>query len=297
MKTRRGVARLIDPERRGSCEWTTLRLETKATRGAGSTTWGRQASGLCWKAALAAAIFLLIGDARAAELKVWSSMAFDDAWRELKPKFEARGHKLDLVLGPSGMIEKRVSAGEGGDAIVTTADGLERLTRDGKVVVGTGAPVASSAVGISVRKGAPKPDISTPEALKRTLLSAKAVAYSDPAGGGASGIHFAKVLQRLGIADQVNARAKLGRGVPNGEAVARGEADVAVQQIPELVPVAGTELVGPLPGELQSITTFSAGVLANTKHRKDVQALIEFLTSPDAAAVLKARSFDPAKSK
>jgi len=240
----------------------------------------------------ATALFLQIGDARAAELKVLSSIAFEDAWHQLKPQFEARGHKLSLVFLPSGMIEKRVSAGEQGDAIVSTADSLERLTRDGKVVAGTSAQVARSAIGISVRKGAPKPDISTPEALKRALLSAKAVAYSDPAGGGASGIHFAKVLQRLGIADQVNAKAKLGRGVPNAEAVARGEADLAVQQIPELMPVAGTELLGPLPGELQNITVFSAAVLGNSKHRKAVDALIEFLTSPDAAAVLKSRSFD-----
>ncbi len=242
--------------------------------------------------AAATALFLQIGDVRAAELKVLSSIAFEDAWHQLQPQFEARGHKLDLVFLPSGMIEKRVSAGEGGDAIVSTADSLERLTRDGKVVAGTSTHVASSAIGISVRKGAPKPDISTPEALKRALLSAKAVAYSDPVGGGASGIHFAKVLQQLGIAEQVNAKAKLGRGVPNAEAVARGEADLAVQQIPELMPVAGTEFLGPLPGELQHLTAFSAGVLANSQHRKAVGALIEFLTSPDAAAVLKASHFD-----
>ncbi len=239
-----------------------------------------------------AALFLQIGDARAAELKLLSSIAFEDAWHQLKPQFEARGHKLNLVFLPSGMIEKRVSAGEEGDAILSTADSLERLTRDGKVVAGTSAQVASSAIGISVLKGAPKPDISTPEALKRALLAAKTVAYSDPVGGGASGIHFAKVLQRLGIAEQVNAKAKLGRGVPNAEALVRGEADLAVQQIPELMPVAGTELLGPLPGELQHITAFSAGVLTKSKHRKAVDALIEFLTSPAAAAVLKASYFD-----
>ena len=143
-----------------------------------------------------------------------------------------------------------------------------------------------------MRKGAPKPDISTPEALKRTLLSAGAVAYSDPAGGGASGVHFTKVLEQLGIAEQIKAKAKLGQGVPNGEAVARGEADLAVQQIPELLPVAGTELVGPLPRELQAITTFSAASLAPSKNPKAVTALIEFLTSPEAAAVLKAAGFE-----
>src|SRR5262249_44649637 len=107
---------------------------------------------------------------------------------------------------------------------------------------------------------------------------------------------FAKVLQQLGIADQVNARAKLGRGVPNGEAVARGEADIAVQQIPELLPVEGTELIGPLPRELQSITSFSAAVLATSKSREAAGVLIEFLTSPKTAAVLKAGGFDVVRS-
>jgi len=241
------------------------------------------------------AFALQSNSAFAAELKVLSSLAFTDAWSHLKPQFEARGHKLNLVLEPSGRIAKRVSDGEAANAILNTTSSIDALSKDGKIVAGTSRYVASSAVGISVRKGAPKPDISTPEALKRVLLSAKAVAYSDPAGGGASGIHFAKVLQQLGIADQVNAKAKLGRGVPNGEAVARGEADIAVQQIPELLPVAGTELVGPLPQEVQKITSFSAAVLATSKNQEVVLALIEFLTSPQAAAVLKAGGFEVAR--
>ncbi len=246
--------------------------------------------------ALAISVFLVqLGVASAAELKVLSSLAFTDAWRQLKPQFEARGDKLNLVLEPSGRIAKLVSDGEAGDVILNTASSIDALTKDGKVVVGTSKYVASSGVGISVRKGASKPDISTPETLKQTLLSAKAVAYSDPAGGGASGIHFATILQQLGIADQVNAKAKLGRGVPNGEAVARGEADIAVQQIPELLPVAGTELVGPLPRELQNITSFSAAVLATSKNPKAAGALIEFLRSPKTAALLKAGGFEAAR--
>jgi molybdate transport system substrate-binding protein len=238
------------------------------------------------------ALVLPAGVARGAELKVFSSLAFTEAWHHLKPKFEARGHKLNLVLEPSGMIAKRVSDGEAGDAILNTTSSIDGLTKAGKVIASTSKHVASSGVGISVRKGARKPDISTPEALKQTLLSAKAVAYSDPNGGGASGIHFAEVLRQLGIADQVNAKAKLGRGVPNGEAVARGEADIAVQQIPELMPVAGTELVGPLPRELQKITAFSAAVLATSKEPKAVSALIEFLASPETATLLKGEGFE-----
>jgi molybdate transport system substrate-binding protein len=230
--------------------------------------------------------------ASAAEIKVFSSLAFSDAWRQLKPQFEARGHKLTLVLGTSGMMSKRVGEGEVGDVILSTTSSIDALIKDDRIVAGSSRPVAGSGVGISVRKGAPKPDISTPEKLKQTLLSAKAVAYSDPAGGGASGVYFAKVLQQLGIADQVNAKAKLGRGVPNGDALVRGEADIAVQQIPELISVAGTDLVGPLPRELQSITEFSAAVLSTSKDRKAASSLIEFLSSPQTAAMLKAGGFE-----
>ena len=247
-------------------------------------------SDIAW--VVAAAAVLGSSAASATEIKVFSSNAFSDAWTDLKPQFEARGHTLTLVFGTSGMISKWIGEGQIGDVILSTTSTIDSLTKDHKVVAGSPMSIASCGVGVSVRKGAPKPDISTPEKLKQALLSAKAVAYSDPAGGGASGIHFVKVLQQLGIADQVNAKAKLGRGVPNGEAVAKGEADIAVQQIPELMSVAGTELVGPLPRELQSITAFSAAVLATSKDRKSASSLIEFLTSRQAAAVLKARGFE-----
>src|SRR5216683_4142908 len=182
-------------------------------------------------AAVLVALALLVpaGSAGAAEVKVLSIIALREAWHELQPKVEASGHKLTLVLGTSGGINKRVAEGEAGDVIVSTSSGIEGLAKDGKVTAGTMRSVAKSRVGLAVLKGAPRPDISTPEALKQVLLGAKAVAYSDPAGGGASGIHFAKVLERLGIAQQVNMRAKLGRAVPNAEALVKGEADIAVQ--------------------------------------------------------------------
>jgi molybdate transport system substrate-binding protein len=214
----------------------------------------------------ALALLVVVGEAGAAEIKVLSTIALRDSWHEMKGPFEARsGHTLSLELGTSGAVAKRVDDGEAGDVIVTTTGHVERLVAAGKTVASTSRPVGKSAVGLAVRKGAPRPDISTPEALKETLLRAKAVAYSDPAGGGASGIHFAKVLDRLGIAAQVNARAKLGRGVPNGEAVVRGEADIAVQQVPELMAVPGIEILGPLPGDLGSVTPWSAVVLTTSK--------------------------------
>ena len=245
-------------------------------------------------ATLLATLALLVpaGRAGAAEIKVLSTVALSDAWHELQPRFEATGHKLTLVLGTSGGINKRIADGEPGDVIVSTSSGIEGLARAGKVTAGTSVPVARSRVGLAVRKGAPRPDISTPEALKQTLLAAKAVAYSDPAGGGASGIHLAKVLERLGIAQQVNARAKLGRAVPNGEAVVKGEADLAVQQIPELLAVPGVEVIGPLPGDLQNTTDFSAAVLATSRDPAAAKALVDFLRSPETVATLKARGFE-----
>jgi len=136
--------------------------------------------------ALAALAFLAAtGAAAAADLKVFSTTAFTELWRELKPKFEARGHKLELVLQPSGAIGKRIAGGEAGDAIVSTTAGVEALEKGGKLVPGTTRVLASSGMGVAVLKGAPKPDISTPESFRRALLAAKSVAYSDPAGGGA----------------------------------------------------------------------------------------------------------------
>ncbi|MEN3379037.1 MAG: molybdate transport system substrate-binding protein, partial [Hyphomicrobiales bacterium] len=140
----------------------------------------------------------------------------------------------------------------------------------------------------------PKPDISTPEAFKRALLAARAVAYTDPASGGASGAHMAKVLERLGITAEVNARAKLGRGVPAGTFLVKGEADLAIQQLPELMGVSGVEVVGPLPGDLQNVTTFAAGIPIGSAQADAAKALVRFLQTPESAAVIKKHGLDPA---
>jgi len=146
-----------------------------------------------------------------------------------------------------------------------------------------------------VRRGAPKPDISSPEALKRTLIAVRSVSYSDPAFGGASGVHFAKVIERLGIADEMKGKTRF---PPEGGFTARllvtGEVELAVQQIGELLSVPGVELVGPLPGELQSVTTFAAAIPSAALQLQAAKALIQYLQSPQAAAVLKAKGLDPA---
>ena len=183
------------------------------------------------------------------------------------------------MLGTGGAINKRIAEGEAGDVVISPTPGIERLMKEGSVVAGSSRVVARSGVGVAVKKGAPRPDISTADALRRTLLSANAVAYSDPAGGG-------------GIADQVNARAKLASGERNGEVVAKGEADIAIQQIPELMGVPGIDIVGPLPDELQLMTSFSAALLSSSKDRKAANALIAFLASREIRPVLKAAGLE-----
>jgi molybdate transport system substrate-binding protein len=228
----------------------------------------------------------------AADLKVFSTTALTEIWQELKPKFEARGHKLELVLQLSGVIGKRIADGEAGDAIVSTAASVAGLEKNGKIAAGTTRVFASSGMGVAVLKGAPKPDISTPEAFRKALLAAKSVAYTDPAGGGASGAVFVKVLKDLNIAEAVNARAKLGRGIPNANFVIKGESDIAIQQIPELMAIPEVEFVGPFPPALQTVTGFAAAALSSSTNPEAARALVEFLASPETLALLKARGFD-----
>ena len=156
--------------------------------------------------------------------------------------------------------------------------------------------LARSGIVVAVRKGAPKPDISSPDALKRTLLAAKSISYVDPASGGASGIHFTKVLDRLGIANEMKSKTAF----PNpktpaevGALVANGEAEIGVHIIQELMPVAGIDIVGPLPGDLQNSIVFAGAVMANAKDSEAAKALVNFLLTPEAAAVIKAKGMEP----
>ena len=220
-----------------------------------------------------AALLLFGTTVDAAEIKVYATIGMRSVLEELKPKFEqASGHKLDITWGLAGALAKRVADGESPDALVAIRGGIDGLVTSGRIAAPSAATLALSGVGVSVRSGAPKPDISTPEKLKEALIAAKAIAYSDPAKGGASGVHFAKVTERLGIADQVKAKAKHpeAAGLP-GKFLLDGSADLAIAQVPELLEVQGTDLVGPLPGDLQNITTFAAGVVSGAKE-------------PDAAA-------------
>ena len=246
----------------------------------------------------AIAVFLIAqaGLVTAAEVKVFSTIGVQAALEELAPKFEqATGNKLNITWATAAILVKRVQAGETADLMVLTKQGLDALTKDNKATAGNDAIFASSGMAVVVKKGAPKPDISTPDAFKQALLNAKTIAYSDPASGGASGVYFAKLLERMGIADQVKAKTK--HPPPSGNSanlVVADEAELAIQQEPEVMSVAGIDMVGPLPGDLNNITVYAAGTGAGSQQSEAATALIRFLHTPEAQAVFKAKGLKPA---
>jgi molybdate transport system substrate-binding protein len=245
--------------------------------------------------AMAVAVFILAGSvARAAEVKVLTSVALTAALNELIPAFEkATGDKVTVVYGLAAEMRKRVLDGESADVIMITRPMMDDLVKQNKLAANTLVNVAGTPVAVAARAGAPKPDIATVEALKRTLLAAKSIAYADPAKGGVSGIVFARALERLGIADAMKTKTILVPGAQAPELVAKGEAELGVAQGSEIVPVAGAQLVGPLPGELASTTMFSAAVGAESKSPAAAKTLIEFLRGPQAAAAFKVKGFAP----
>lgn len=233
--------------------------------------------------------------ASAAEIKVMSTVAMTATLDELKPKFEAAtGHKVTFVYSVIADLRKRIQEGETADVMILSRAALDDLQSQGKVASGTVVNVASSYVAIGVRAGAVKPDIGSADALKRTLLAVKSIVYADPAKGGASGVHFAKVVDRLGITDQMKAKTILVPGAQAAEVVARGEAEMGVAQASEIAPIAGAQLVGPLPGDFNSVTIFAAGIGPGSKDPAGAKAFIELVKGPVGAAVLKSKGMDPA---
>jgi molybdate transport system substrate-binding protein len=245
----------------------------------------------------AIAVFLIAqaGLVKAAEVKVFSTIGVQAALEELAPKFEqATGNKPNITWATAAILVKRVQAGETADLMVLTKQSLDALTKDNKATAGADAVFASSGMAVVVKKGAPKPDISTPDAFKQALINAKTIAYSDPAAGGASGVYFAKLLERMGIADQMKAKTR--HPPPSGNSanlVVAGEADLAIQQEPEVMSVAGIDMVGPLPADLNNITAYAAGIGAGSQQADAATALIRFLHSPEAQAVFKAKGLKP----
>jgi molybdate transport system substrate-binding protein len=230
----------------------------------------------------------------AAEIKVMSTVALSATLDELKPKFEtATDHKVTIVYSVIADLRKRIQEGETADVMILSRAALDELQGQGKVASGSVVNVASSYVAIAVRAGTATPDIGSADALKRTLLAAKSIVYADPAKGGASGVYFAKVLDRLGIADQMKSKTILVPGAQAAEVVAKGEAEMGVAQASEIVPIAGAQLVGPLPGELNNVTIFAAGIGPASKDAAAARALIQYVTGPAGAGVLKSKGMDP----
>jgi molybdate transport system substrate-binding protein len=241
-------------------------------------------------ALLAASLGLAAGAAvaDATEIKVLSTVALKAALEEES----GRGARAGFSHAAAA-LKKQIDGGEAFDVAILTPALIDDLIKQAKLEAGSRTNLVRTGVGVAIRQGAAKPDISTADAFKRALLAAKSVAYGDPALGGASSIYFANLLQRLGIAEEMKAKTRLTASGESAKPVAAGEVELAIGQISEIVPVRGAELLGPLPAELQVYTAFTAGAAANAKDAAAAKSLIKFLTTPAAAQILKARGLDP----
>jgi molybdate transport system substrate-binding protein len=246
-------------------------------------------------AAAAGSLMLSAAIGHAAELKVLTSVALTTALNELSPIFEQKtGNKLVIDFNLAAVQKKRILDGERADVIILTRAMMEDLVKQNKLAPGNIVNIAGTPVALAARAGAPKPDIATVEAFKQTLLSAKSISYADPAKGGLSGVVAGKAIERLGIAEQMKAKTTLVPGAQSPELVAKGEVELGIAQASEIVPIAGVQLVGPLPGELGSLTLFAGGVGAEGGSADAAKALIEFLSGPEAAPRFKAKGFEQA---
>jgi molybdate transport system substrate-binding protein len=245
----------------------------------------------------AACILFLANAACAADINVMISGGFSAAYRTLTPEYErTSGNKLVTLPGPSmgttkDAIPMRLARGEAADVVIMVGYALDDLIKQGKVAADSKVDLARSTISIAVKAGARKPDIGTVDALRRALLEAKSIAYSDSA----SGVYVhTELFQKLGIVEQTKGKAHEIPAEPVGQVVARGEAEIGFQQMSELLPVQGIDIVGPLPAEVQKITIFSAGVAANSKSPEAAKQLIQFFASPAAQSAIRKSGLEPA---
>src|SRR4249919_1610464 len=240
---------------------------------------------------LAGGLLVMASLAQAAEIKVLSGNGAKAAVRELCMQFErATGNKINLHFEVNADIQKKIEAGEAFDVAVLNPPVIEALSKEAKIVTGSRADIGRAGLGVAVRQGAPKPDISSVDGFRRTLLAAKAVAYP---GKGASGLYFVSLLDRLGIKAEMQGKLKPMAAEDTVEVVARGEADMVVVVATRITGVPGVDLVGPIPEDLQTKIGFAAGLSASAKERDAAQSLIRFLTAPAAAATLRANGVEP----
>jgi molybdate transport system substrate-binding protein len=245
------------------------------------------------------AAWLVADAAPAAEIKVMNSGGFSAAYRALTPQFEqASGHTLSTAWGPSmgntpEAIPVRLTRGEPAEVVIMVGYALDDLIAKGKVVADSRVDLARSGIGVAVRAGAPKPDIGSVDALKRALITARSIAYSDSA----SGVYVStELFRRLGIAERMASKSRMIPAEPVAAVVARGDSEIGFQQMSELLPVPGIEIVGPLPPEVQKVTVFSAGVVAGAKEPDAAKSLIAFLASEAAAPAITRSGLEPITS-
>ena len=227
----------------------------------------------------------------AADLLVWSAGAARPPLEELVPEFQKMSRKtLQVEYAPVGVLMRRLAEGTLPDVLIVSTEVVAEVERKRWSVPGSPLALGSVGVGVAVKEGAPTPDISSPDALRKTLLAARSITYMDPQKG-TSGKHFAAVLEQLGIAEQVKAKTTLGDAGFVVEPVARGEIELGVQQITEILPVKGAKLLGPLPASLQKITSYSVMLGAQARDPVLAGALIGYLTGAQAAAMFRQKGF------
>jgi molybdate transport system substrate-binding protein len=231
--------------------------------------------------------------ARAAEIKLLCAVALHPAIDALIPDFEkSSGHKVTVAYGTAGAVADRVEKGEAADIVISSVPMIDRLQAQGKLVAGDRVIIAKVGVGAFVRKGAAKPDISSVDAFKRSMLAARSIAYPDPAGGGASGIYVASLLERLGIAAEMKPKTKLSTLATLYASVASGEIEIGFNQVSEILAQPTIELAGPLPPAIQNYTQFNPGIVTGSGQTDAARAMVTFLSSPAAQTVLKAKGFE-----
>ena len=231
--------------------------------------------------------------ARAAEIKLLCAVALHPAIDALIPDFEkSSGHKVTVAYGNAGAIADRFQKGEAADLVINAAPLMDQLRTQGKVVAGDRIIIAKVGVSAFVRKGAAKPNIGSADAFKRSMLAARSITYPDPAGGGASGIYMASLLERLGIAGEMKPKTKLASAKVLYASVASGDVEIGFNQISEVLAQPTVEFAGPLPSAIQNYTQFAPGIVTGSNQTDAARALVTFLTSPAAQTVLKAKGFE-----
>jgi molybdate transport system substrate-binding protein len=232
------------------------------------------------------------------EIRVMSAGAVQSMVTALGSEFAgATGHKVDLNFGTAGALTERLKAGEKADLVILSASAIATLEKTGMFVLGSVTDLGRTVTGVVVKDGAPLPDISTLEAFKQALLKARTVSYTDPKAGGSSGTVFAAMLDRLGIADAINKKAVLGkRGHEVATLVAEGKAEIGTTFISEVLPIKGAKVVGPLPGDLHNVNTYTAAIPVSSPRRDAATSLLRALTNPATRGRWTAAGLEPAFS-